>query len=183
MSSLIQTTTPLGSGGSFVSSAQQTTRATQITGSVFADQAGTLYIEQGGDGTNWDNVTEIAVEANIGTSIEIDVTNQFIRARFLNGASAQATFRLYVDLRDPYGAFLLPASGPSPGGAYAVLFDDPARGYQFVGRFDGIDGWNANGNAAIAAGRGGKYASFLVANAIVSDEVLMTVSEHGPDVF
>lgn len=115
-------------------------------------------------------------------AIETDVVAQFFRVRYINGPTNQTTLRFYANILDPYGAFLQAALAPSAGGAYVVLFQG-ANGYQFVGRFDGTDAWNANGNAAIATGKSGQYASFLVSNATVSQETLQTTTNHAPASF
>lgn len=182
MPSLISTTTPLTASQEFDSTVQSLTRAVQITGSVFADQPGTLYVEQSGDGINFDTSVPISVPASTGVKIEVDVVSQFFRVRYVNNTTTQTAFRLYVDIRDPYGQFLLSALNPSSGGAWLVLYSSP-QGWQVVGRFDGLDGWNANGNAAISTKTNGKYASILVSAVTVSQETLTTNSTHGPAAF
>jgi hypothetical protein len=182
MSSLISSTTPLLAAGVFTSSVESLTRATQITGTVFADQSGTCSIQQSGDGVNWDVQYPISVVANVGSRIETDVIAQFFRVVYTNGSTTQTAFRLFVDFRDPYGDFLEASEGPSEGGQWAVLFQQGPN-YTYVGRFDGTDGWNANGNAAVSQNKGGIYASFLVSNATVSLESIQLTTEHGPASF
>jgi hypothetical protein len=182
MASLISTTTPLAANGVFTSSVQNLSRAVGIVGSVLADQAGILSIEQSGDGTNWDIVQKFNVPANIGIPVSVPVVSQFFQVVYTNGSSAQTTFRLYIDIQDPYGNFLVASSGPSSGGAYAVLFE-AANGWQYLGRYDGTDGWNACGNAAVSSGRGGNYASIPVTMLTVSNETLQTTTEHAPGTF
>lgn len=182
MASLVSTTTPLAANGTFESGSINLSRATRITGSVYADQPGTLLVEQGGDGTAWDIQDTIDIPAGIGIPIDIPVLSQFFQVTYTNGATAQTTFRLYVDIRDPYGAFLVAASGPSAGGAYAVLYEGP-NGWVYLGRYDGTDGWNACGNAAISQDKGGNYASVPVTQLTVSNETLQVTSEHAPGTF
>lgn len=56
-----------------------------------ADQAGTAYVEQSRDGTNWRVVASQAVTAGTPTSVEALVVAQYVRLRYANGAVAQAT--------------------------------------------------------------------------------------------
>lgn len=182
MASLVSTTTPLAAGITFDSGSINLSRAESITGSVFADQPGTLEIQQSGDGENWDITDTFDVQAGVGIPVNVPVVAQFFQVIYTNGATAQATFRLFIDIRDPYGAFLAQAEGPTPGGAYAVLWKGP-NGWQYVGRFDGTDGWNACGNAAVSSGRGGEYASVPVTTLTVSQETIVTTSEHAPGTF
>lgn len=179
---LITNTTPLAASAAWTSSIQQLTRATEIVGSVIADEPGTLYIDQSGDGTHFDITESYAVTPNIGVAIETDVIDQWFRVRYINGANAQAVFRLFVNIMDPYGDFLVAQSGPSAGGNWVVLFLGPA-GYQFVGRFNGSDGWNANQNAALFQNKSGQYASVPVANFTATIETVESTTEHSPATF
>lgn len=183
MSSLISNITPCTPNQTWISSVNQLTRATYITGSVYADEPGICYIDQSGDGTNWDITTEYEIQGFTGTGagvkIETDVIDQFFRVRYVNGAQAQTVFRLFVDIRDPYGDFLVAQSGPSAGGNWFVLYFNPnSQVYEVVGRFNATDGWNANGNAAISSNRSGQYASVPVSNFVVTTETLIASTEH-----
>lgn len=71
----------------------------KITGTVFADQAGTLYIDQSSNGTNWDLSTSVAVTASAGVGFSIALVATSARLRYVNGAIAQTVFRLYSFLR------------------------------------------------------------------------------------
>lgn len=71
----------------------------RITGTVYSDQAGTLYIEQSPDGTNWDTATSLSVSAATATSFSVEVVAPYARLRYVNGATAQTVFRLYSFLR------------------------------------------------------------------------------------
>ena len=60
-----------------------------------ADQAGTLRIESSINGTNWYRSTaDAAVAANTPVILSIPVVSQFHRAVFVNGATAQGSFKL-----------------------------------------------------------------------------------------
>lgn len=61
---------------------------------AFADQAGTLYIDDSTDGTTWRTVSSVAVTANECKTLEARVLARYNRVRFVNGASAQAAFRV-----------------------------------------------------------------------------------------
>lgn len=181
---LVQTTTPLLAAGTFSSGAIITSRALNLTGTVFSDVAGTLYIDQGGDGIDWDYTTDYLVPAGVGTPINVDLLDQYWQVRYTNGSVAQTVFRLFVNPRDPYGAFLQAAQAPSAGGAYGVLFfNSGPHTYTYLGRFDGSDEYGAITNAALTNGSNGKYAAFVVANCVVSDETIVRETEHAPDAF
>jgi hypothetical protein len=182
---LVSSVAPLGAGVTFTSPVEFVQRGTQITGTVFADQNGTLIIEQSGDGMNFDSSVSLSVTADVGLGFEQDIVAQYWQVSFTNtSVTGQTIFRLYADARDPYGDFLAAATGPSSGGAWAVLQDIQGNGsYIFVGRFDGADGWNACANAAISRNQSAKYAAFPVSTATVSDESLNLSTEHNPDSF
>lgn len=80
--------------------------ADRVTGSVFSDQSGTLFIEQAGDlkwadvtaGTsltaNWDISAQYAYTGGDGKGFSEYVELPFVRVRFLNGATPQTVFRI-----------------------------------------------------------------------------------------
>lgn len=66
-----------------------------IVGAVFADQAGTLFIEQSlDDGATWPISTSIAVTASTAATFVEPVYVSRCRLRYVNGGSTQTTFRL-----------------------------------------------------------------------------------------
>lgn len=69
----------------------------RVRGLIWADQAGTLYLEQSDDNATWSTVgSSVAVSANV--SIELPwsiVTKRYYRFRYVNGATIQTAFRLY----------------------------------------------------------------------------------------
>jgi hypothetical protein len=72
----------------------------RITGTVYSDKAGTLYIDFSPDGTNWDySTTAVSVSAGTGTGFSEEVVAPFARLRYVNGGTAQTTFRLYAYTR------------------------------------------------------------------------------------
>ena len=90
------TTTPLDANGSWVSTTDSSAYTRFICGSVYADQPGTLYVEQSPDGSNWDIVDSYSVSAGTGLKFTVEKVLPYARVRFENGATAQTVFRLYV---------------------------------------------------------------------------------------
>jgi hypothetical protein len=93
----ISSTTNLANNATFTSNAYNTDRTDKIAGTVFSDQAGTLYIEQSSDGTNWDVSTSYGITANDGKGFSEDLYAPYVRVRFTNtGGSTQTAFRLFA---------------------------------------------------------------------------------------
>ena len=90
------TTTALGASASFTSGSDDLNYRGHrtVVAHAFADQAGTLYIEQSPNGTNWDLVENVALSANVGVALVTVVESRYIRFRYVNGATAQTIFRL-----------------------------------------------------------------------------------------
>lgn len=65
---------------------------------VFANQTGTLYLEQSRDGSTWYATTTQAVVANTPVIIEERIVARYIRVRYLNGATLQGSFELQSSL-------------------------------------------------------------------------------------
>lgn len=95
--------TALAAGATFTGTGRGSAALVQyayFAASVYADQAGTLYLEQSVDtGTTYCPVASLAVAANVGAQLAARMTGVFTaatlyRVRYVNGASAQATFRL-----------------------------------------------------------------------------------------
>jgi hypothetical protein len=95
--SFIHSTTALGASAAF-------TGVTLNTGSqnsylnhkatVFADQAGTLNMQQSRDGATWRTTKTASVSANQVITMVDDLVFQYCRVTFTNGATAQANFEL-----------------------------------------------------------------------------------------
>jgi hypothetical protein len=96
LTSLSYTTTPLGASGSWTSDVDSSLNTGRIVGTVLADQSGTLYVEQSPDNTNWDVVDSFSVSAGSGIGFSVEKVAQYTRVRYVNGATAQTAFRLYV---------------------------------------------------------------------------------------
>ena len=93
------TTTPLAGGATYTSGIMVGDGYRRITGSVTANVAGTLYVEQSPNGINWDVSDAIAVAAGATLGFCVEVCCPSLRIRYVNGGAAQATFRLYSFLR------------------------------------------------------------------------------------
>ncbi len=93
------TTVALAASGTFTGTNVLVDGYSLITGTVYSDQAGTLYIDQSSDGTNYDVTTNVSVSAATGVSFSVQVVAPNARIRYVNGATAQTTFRLYSFLR------------------------------------------------------------------------------------
>lgn len=85
--------TPLGGAGVW-SDTLQAGREDWIVGLAFSDQTGTLLIEQGIDGQNWDFDTSIAVTGGTGKEFKVEIYAPFIKLTYTNGATPQTEFRL-----------------------------------------------------------------------------------------
>jgi hypothetical protein len=102
------TTTPLGANATWTSTPNIVTGgASQIVGHVFANVAGTFYIEQGPDGTFWDVVSSFTLTANQGLGFNVGVVAPYARARLVNGATAQGLLRAYVYLPHDTTAYVI----------------------------------------------------------------------------
>jgi hypothetical protein len=172
MTSTISTLAPLAASGVYTSNIVPAAGSGGITlvGTVFADQAGTLAVQQSFDQTNWDVQNTFSVAADAGQPFSVDLYAPYLRVIYTNGATAQTQFRLYADLRDSQGNFVTPQV-PSAGGEYIVLLSNGGN-YQVVGRFDGASGWDACANAAIMNNQSGKYAAFDIALGVVAQETI-----------
>ena len=90
---LISTSAPLGAAGVFTSDGD-TRFFDRITGTLFADQAGTISIKYSVDGINFDGEQTRAYVASELLCIDTANKARFVRVTFTNGAIAQTVFRL-----------------------------------------------------------------------------------------
>jgi len=84
----------LTSGQTWTSGTMSADRADNVTGLVFANPGGTLYIEQSADGSNWDLSESVTVVANTGQGFSKSVFAPFVRLRYVNGGADQTVFRI-----------------------------------------------------------------------------------------
>jgi len=98
------TTTALGAGAAFTGTARDLQITTtspfehlgEIRAYATADQSGTLYIDESPDNTTWINgVKSVALAANEVKGIEHKPAYRYVRVRYVNGATAQGSFRLW----------------------------------------------------------------------------------------
>jgi len=96
-------TTALAASATFTGTGRVLTSASQYAyfhAIAYADQAGTLFVEQSLDtGATYQPVLSQAVAANSAVQVMARLTGTFssatlYRVRYVNGAAAQATFRL-----------------------------------------------------------------------------------------
>lgn len=87
---------PLGGNVTVILGPMQTDHAQIIAGSVFADQPGTLYVEQSFDGTNFDVSWSSAITASAGVGFNETLLAPIVQVRYVNGATAQGVLRLFA---------------------------------------------------------------------------------------
>jgi hypothetical protein len=61
---------------------------------VYADQAGTLQLQQSVNGSTWRTTKSVAVSAGSVVTLVDDLVYQYCRVVYVNGATAQASFEL-----------------------------------------------------------------------------------------
>lgn len=66
----------------------------RFTATAFADQAGTLYIDMSNDNVTWRQAKKTPVVAGDSAELSAVAVTRYFRARFVNGAAAQAAFML-----------------------------------------------------------------------------------------
>ena len=101
------TSTALAASATYTQPTWQDAQALAVTfvgGSVYADQAGTLYVDFSDDGTNvaGTSATSLAfTPTTAGTAnatmlpYPVEIPTRYFRFRYVNGSTAQATFALY----------------------------------------------------------------------------------------
>ena len=87
---------PLAASATYTSTTLSLGVYDKIVGSVFADQTGTLDVNQSYDGTHWDVQSSITVSASTPTGFNISVVAPYAQLVYTNGATAQTVFRLNV---------------------------------------------------------------------------------------
>jgi hypothetical protein len=92
---IANTTTALGIGATYTSAAFIVDQFRFVKGTLKTDQAGTLYIDQGGSAANWDNVDSFAIVAGTGFGFKLPIVAKYVRFRIINGGVAQTYLRAY----------------------------------------------------------------------------------------
>lgn len=93
------TTDLLGIGGTFVSDWQEH-KSEYLQGIVFADQAGTLFVEQSNDGATVHYQEQFPVGIGLAGAAAFNrrLYGHWVRLRHVNGAVAQTAFSLRAHL-------------------------------------------------------------------------------------
>ncbi len=105
MSVVMLTKTPLQANMSYIQAGRDRFEsgipAGSVSGLVWADKAGTLYLEESDDdGITWSQTTNVSVSASTTTVLPwTALTKQQYRFRYVNGAAAQTKFRLVQQTR------------------------------------------------------------------------------------
>lgn len=73
-----------------------TTNAQNVVGTIFADQSGTLAIQQSFDGEHWDIDQTFAISASMGQGFEVPALAPEARLVFTNGSINQTVMRLFA---------------------------------------------------------------------------------------
>jgi hypothetical protein len=93
-----ENTTPVGASATYTSASFDTMadgiNYTWLTGHVFANQAGNLYIEQSSNDVAWERLDNISLVASTPSKINVEILSRYIRLVLVNGAVAQTTLRL-----------------------------------------------------------------------------------------
>lgn len=90
-----ETTTNLLAAGVFQAVHEDLLQYKTVIVTAFASHAGSVAIEQSGDGTNWDLVASVAVPATTGTTLTAVLSLRDVRITYTNGGTPQTTFRLF----------------------------------------------------------------------------------------
>lgn len=96
----IENSTPLGVSATFTSPSFGTDESSVVSGTVFADQTGTAYVDQSWDNVNFDVSDSIAVTANTGAKINVNVAAPYARVRYVNSTTAQTVFRIFAGIKE-----------------------------------------------------------------------------------
>ena len=97
ISSYTETTTNLTSGQTFTGPSRDITSGMQssmFTGFCYADVSGTLYVEESIDGSAFYPMQQIPVPAGVAVKFENKMHSRYARVRYVNGVTAQTTFRI-----------------------------------------------------------------------------------------
>lgn len=92
-----ETTTALGASATFTGTSRDegaTATFNEFGAAAFADQAGTLIIDNSTDGTTWFEASRVAVPAGQGQQLSVPALTRYHRVRYINGAVAQGSFAL-----------------------------------------------------------------------------------------
>lgn len=86
--------TALAAAATFESASLDGLTYKRITGRAFADQVGTIEIQQSDDGTTWDTSRTIEIAAGTAVFYDEPIYCRYIKVKYTNGETAQTTFRI-----------------------------------------------------------------------------------------
>jgi hypothetical protein len=86
--------TALGVSGSYTSSAIDGLTLRRVTGTVYADQAGTLNIQESKDGTTYRITATQAITASTPYAFDAIFHSRYLRLNYVNDTTAQGAFEL-----------------------------------------------------------------------------------------
>lgn len=93
-------TTALGASATYTGASFDTmadgVNFTWLTGVVYSNVAGTLFIDQSVDGTRWLTPQSISIGAGVSNPIDVTILSRYIRLRYVNQATAQTSFDLHA---------------------------------------------------------------------------------------
>lgn len=96
MAQYLGSSIPILAGATYTSQWNRADIFTAVTGTITADQAGNLFIDQSGDGIIADFTTTVAVTANTVATYNVTFLLPFYRLRMTNTAGTnQTTLRLF----------------------------------------------------------------------------------------
>lgn len=76
--------------GEVILQSLQTEKSEKVTGSIYSEQAGTIFVEQSFDGeAHWDISSEVAIVAKTAKSFEVNVIAPLARVRFVNSSASE----------------------------------------------------------------------------------------------
>jgi hypothetical protein len=89
---------PLEKEKEWVSQMGMRERHDTVEGIVVADKAGTLFIDQSGDGKNWDFSNSFEISASVGKGFSQILVAPYWRVRFKNTTNEnQGVFRIWAN--------------------------------------------------------------------------------------
>jgi hypothetical protein len=99
VSTLNSSTATLNASATFTGTAEEALNYESVVVACKTDQAGSLYVDFSGDGTNWDSTLTFTVAAATNEVHRITVTRRYFRVRFTNtSVSNQTYFRMQTML-------------------------------------------------------------------------------------
>lgn len=102
ISDLNSTTVTLGASGIYLGTAENVLEYNTISVNTYTDVASSingLELQESPDGVNWDRVKKFSILDNTNVSHIINVIGKWFRIKYINGPTAQSSFRLQTMFR------------------------------------------------------------------------------------